>query len=801
MRNIVVLAAMAVLLAVVAGCGSPEERRDEFYDSARQLYEQERYSEARVQARNAIKVDEEFAAGELLLGRINMKLENWRGAFNNFLHAVEKDPTLQEARVELARLNLMNNDLDAAQRLVDEVLAQEPENAEAALLAAVTLSRRGEMDAAVTKAEALLEQVPEMEDAWAFLALLRLQAGENDESVRILREALQRLPESRNLHLQLGGTLTRMNRMDEAGKVYEALAAKETEGAEMRRLLGDFYLKAGRMDDAVSVARDLVQAFPDEASHRLTLAGMYRVRKDTAAEEQALLDGIQAVEDDGQLRLAFIDLLRREGRLDEAVEQARDLAGPLPSEEERAESLPDETALAARRALADIHISRLDYDRAQSVLDEIFLLQPKDLEAKVLQARIAMARGDHEKAVSLYREVLRDQPDSLPVYSLMAQAHLAADQPGLARQALEQALDQDRGYAPARRALVSLFLAEKRYGEALAQLRNALKQEPDNPAIQSAIGDVFVFQGKPGAAEIEYRKLLDNPRTAGFGAFKIGQLEMNRGRYDKALEYFRALHDADPANFMAAEAVVAAYLAKGDVAGALDFSSGLKQTLDGAGAYQLMARIEAARGNFDRAEQLFVEGGQANPEFNPYPRIGGMYLAAGRTDLAEKRFREALEKQPGDAGSAFVLAMMLQERGDMAEAEALYRQVLEERPDFTPAQNNLAYLYAEHSTDQNKLTDALELALRAARRGTPEALDTLGWVYHKSGDPQQALSTLMRALDMKSDHPAVLYHLAEVHSALGNIEQARGYAERSLEVNPDGATAAQAKALLERLDS
>lgn len=797
MRKVVVLAVMSVVLLTLAGCGSPEERRDEFYNSAQELFDQGRYSEAKVQVRNALKVDETFAPGELLLGRINIKLENWRSAFNNFTHAIEKDDSMHEARVELARLHLMNNDPEQADTLIQEVLAAEPDNAEAGLLAAVILSRRGELEPAREQAEALAQEHPESEDVWAFLALLQLQAGEDEASVATLRQGLERAPDSRNLQLQLGGTLTRMQRLDEAAAVYEELAASDTETPEMRRLLGDFYLKAGQLDDAARVAEDLVHSFPEDPTHRLALAAVHRARQDAAAEERALREGVAQVEDNGQLRLALVDLLRREGRLDDAVALAQEMAATAGEPVE--DQAPDETALAARRALAEIHISRLNYDAAQAALDAIFELQPKDLDAKVLQGRVFMGRGKYEQAIALYREVLRDQPDSLPIYGLLAQAHMAANQPGLARKALEEALEQQPAYAPARRALVSMFLAQGRYSEAMTQLRNAQEQEPDNPAIQAAIGDVFMMQDNPGVAEVEYRKLLENPRTAGLGAFKLGQLEMSRGNYAQARQYFVVLHEAGPENFAAAEAVVAAYLAEQDVDGALAFAAGLRQTLPGAGAYQLMARIEAARGDFAKAETYFLSGADAAPGFNPYPRIGGMYLAAGQADTAEARFREALEKNPEDAGSAFVLGMLLQDQGEFQEAEQLYRMVLDQKPDFVPAQNNLAYLYAEHSTDPAQLQTALELALQAAGRGAPEALDTLGWVYHKSGNQQQALSTLMRALDMKQDDPAVLYHLAEVHQALGNAEQAQGYARRVLEVQPDGDFAARARTLLEGL--
>ncbi|MBU1611362.1 MAG: tetratricopeptide repeat protein [Proteobacteria bacterium] len=787
MRKIILLVLVGI---VMVGCASPEERRDEFFTGAQKFYDEGRYEEAKVQAKNAVKVDEEFPKGQVLLGNINVKLENYRAAFNNYSKALTIDPSYHDASIGLVRLHLMGNSLEEAREVNDKVLAAEPNNRDALLLEAVLLSREGDRDAAMVKAQALNAAHPDFEDGWAFLALLQVQLDKNADAVGTLKQALTEIPESRNLILQLAGTLTRMGELDKAAKIYEDTVRKDPKDTDMQRVLGSFYLQTGKLDDAARVARDLVMLFPGEAEHRLNLAGVLQALGKNEEEGAALRQGIAAVEDNGNIKLALIQFLRRNGQLDEATAEAIKAAEADPE---------GDTGLNARKALVDIYISRLKYDEAEAEVAKIVEARPKDIDAKVQQGRIDMAKGDPESAVILYREVLREQPDLMPVYGLLAQAHLALDQSNLAREILEQALNENPKYEPARQALVSMYLASKQYNQALTQLRSALSQDPGNPAIQSAIGDILVFEGKSGVAEQEYRKLLSNERTAGFGVFKLGRLAMSQGEYEKGLKLFMSLHESNPANFASAEAVVVAHLAMNNVDKALVFAESLKDVLPGAGAYQLLGRVEARRSNFDQAEAYYLAGADAAPEFNAYQHIGTMYLAAGKIDEAKARFRKALTQNPKDTGSNYVMGMLLQQENDTAGAEKMYSQVLEENPKFVPALNNLAYLYAETSTDPAKLEKALDLALQASAGGASEALDTLGWVYHKMNNNQMALSTLMQALETKDDDPAVLVHLAIVHVDLGHKDQAKDYAERAAKLDPNGEMGKLASELLSKL--
>ncbi|HEX2054002.1 MAG TPA: tetratricopeptide repeat protein, partial [Actinomycetota bacterium] len=65
---------------------------------------------------------------------------------------------------------------------------------------------------------------------------------------------------------------------------------------------------------------------------------------------------------------------------------------------------------------------------------------------------------------------------------------------------------------------------------------------------------------------------------------------------------------------------------------------------------------------------------------------------AGRTDEAERLYRDVLGSDPGNKLANFNLGVAAQREGRLEEAESLYRKSLETDPDFLPALFNLAIL-------------------------------------------------------------------------------------------------------------
>ncbi len=118
------------------------------------------------------------------------------------------------------------------------------------------------------------------------------------------------------------------------------------------------------------------------------------------------------------------------------------------------------------------------------------------------------------------------------------------------------------------------------------------------------------------------------------------------------------------------------------------------------------------------------------------------------------------------------LALVYERMKDYPKAHDAYEKLLSIQPNFVPALNNLAYLYAEQLDNLDK---AYELASKAHQlRGQDASIgDTFGWVLYKRGDYQQALSILQESAGKAADNPVIQFHLGMTAYMMGQTDLAR----------------------------
>ena len=99
------LSLIAVLIGFAAGCAkNPEVAKKKYLESGNEYMQKGKYQEARIQYRNALKLDTRFAEAYYQLAKADMSSSQWDEAFSALRQAISIDPSRLDARLSIGQL-------------------------------------------------------------------------------------------------------------------------------------------------------------------------------------------------------------------------------------------------------------------------------------------------------------------------------------------------------------------------------------------------------------------------------------------------------------------------------------------------------------------------------------------------------------------------------------------------------------------------------------------------------------------------------------------------------------------------
>src|SRR5437667_11230377 len=91
-----------------------------------------------------------------MLGLVEEEQQDWQSAFNNYLKAVELNPSHMEAKAKLGRLYLFSGAVNEAENIANEILAKQPGHPGGHFLNAAVMTRRGDVTNAIQEASEIV---------------------------------------------------------------------------------------------------------------------------------------------------------------------------------------------------------------------------------------------------------------------------------------------------------------------------------------------------------------------------------------------------------------------------------------------------------------------------------------------------------------------------------------------------------------------------------------------------------------------------------------------------------------------
>jgi tetratricopeptide (TPR) repeat protein len=361
---------------------------------------------------------------------------------------------LRDMRIQLA---LLNGDVAAAERGLEEFIKRDPASIEQRNRLAQVYLIQGKVDPALETLRGIVALEPRSIAAKSTLIGVLAERKSRAEADRALQEFLAAEPDNYELQLEAGRYYESQQRYVEARKTYEALAAAASGRPQSARARSRLALLAIRDGDA-----------------KTAMALVDQLLAENPADGEALVTRSQLALDRGDTQTAVNDLRTA----------LRDR--------------PDSVPLAS--ALARAYLQAGDATLAEQVLRDAVRANPADADAKLALAQFLVNQQRGAQATPLLEQLVAEQPtNAIAIEALFRQQMFTGDAVAAERTAgLLAAL-------PGRRTSGRLFggLAlegQKRFEDARKVYEQAAIDDPESVEPIVALARLDATLGKPEAA-------------------------------------------------------------------------------------------------------------------------------------------------------------------------------------------------------------------------------------------------------------------------------------------------------------
>ncbi|MGG7605458.1 XrtA/PEP-CTERM system TPR-repeat protein PrsT [Massilia sp. BKSP1R2A-1] len=426
-----------------------------------------------------------------------------RAAFDK---AVALQPTFLAAVANLARLDLMEKQPEAAKGRFLKVLEKDKNNIEA-------MTALAEL--------ALAQKRPEEATTW-----LEKASNVNPDAV----------PPATNL----GMHYLRSNQAQKALTLARKLQPANPTNTAVLELLGQAQMATKDTAGALDTYGKLAALMPKSALAQMRLAGVYQVMKNDASAATHLRRAVDLQPNFIPARLAQIEAAIRAGRGEQALQIARDVQ-KLDPKAPVGYMLEGDVLLAQQKPA----LAAQAFEKAQSLgaSPEVF--------AKTLQA-LGMA-GKTKEVKTRGAQWLAQHPEDVRVALMVAETNLASKEYKPAISVLERALKTAPNSPLVLNNLAWAYQQEKD-PRALATAEQAFKLAGDNPGVMDTLGWLLVEKGDTARAVPLLQKAAEKAPASpeiryhlGVALHKSGDKQGARREIDKALAQNTPFNDIEAA--------------------------------------------------------------------------------------------------------------------------------------------------------------------------------------------------------------------------------------------------------------
>jgi cellulose synthase operon protein C len=767
-----------------------------------------------------------------------------------------------ELKTSLAAAYAVQRDADKARAVAEEALRNVPGHGPALIVLARLRAIDNDVDGAIALLDNVLKADAANERAGVLKAELLLQGKQDVEAaLAAFRQVLQASPASVTARAATANILFQQKKLDEAKAEFALLKKAAPNHPETLFFEAQLAFSEKDYKRTREISDQILKAMPDNV-RVLELAGAAEYRMKGYLQAEALLSrAIKLAPKQPLTRLLLAQTYLRSGQPGKVIEALQPLIEG---------GKPDATSLSLA---GEAYLQLGDAKRSEEAFQRALKLAPQDSRVRTTAALAQMARGNNAgaeselaaiasgdsgpradlalvsarlrqgdlpgalKAIDGLEKKLPDQP--LPLHLRGRVLTLKKDLPG-ATKSYEAALAKDPAYFPAVAALAAIELANGKPEDARKRFQDHLKTQPKSWQAKLALAELDARTGAPPATVVASLReavklgpsearpnlvLINNLINMGDGKAALqaaqdasavlpsnleimdaqGRAELAAGDHQRAITTFKKLGSLQPRNATIEMRLAEAYLAAQDrdaAARSLRRAAELQPELVGPqralavmavqdnrpgdalpiarelqkrspkdpAGFALEGEIEVSRKGWDAAIAAYRAAVQRNPSSELNSKLHAALVSGGKTAEADRLAAEWLKAHPKDAVFQYYLGDIALARNDYAGAEARYRSVLELQPDNALALNNVAWLLVKQGKP-----GGVALAEQANKLMPDRAplLDTLATALEADNQLPKAIDTQKRAIVVDPKDPTLTLRLAKLYIKGGEKDRAR----------------------------
>ena len=773
-KNSTALALVLMSLTLI-GCSNPEQKEAKYLKAGNEYFSKGKYEKARIEYKNAARVNPTDPEVSYRFAILDEAEGNIRGAFGGFGQAEQQNAHYEPALIKLAEYYIAGEQYDEAEKRIETVLADTPDDAEGHALKAALYLHQKNFDGAHLEIEKSFKKDPTNVSAYSVLTGVYETQEDQANAEKTIEEATAKNPEALSLYLLKARVYEKAKDFTKVTEAYQTIFKLKPNERRYRTDLASIYIRNGQLDEAEGTLRTAITAMPDDWDMKHELVNFLGDHRSLETAEKEIHSLMDANPKHDELYSWLIDLYVRHNAIDHAVTYLNQII---------AKNQFDKEGLNARTSMARIDYVRGDKAATEQLVTEVLDHDPKNLDALFIKANLLADKGQYEDAVTDLHTIIRDRPNSKEALQLLSETLLTQGHLDLAIDTLNQLLEKDPLNESAQVRLAQMYDLNGDPKHAMDLLFLTTRADPKFALAWESIARISI-ETKNWSTANSAIDALDKLEGQHMTATLLrGQVLANTGKQSEAVTDLKEVIGTDPGSTLSEHALgtlIITYQGMSKLDEAVAYIESLKtespivKTMLGE-CYVGLGKKDAAAAAFDKA----IASNSNRQE--PYLDRAKLYIDAQKPADAVEILKKGALAAPSDLRASLMEASILATTGQFKDSIDLYQSLLDRNPSLDLAANNMADLIADHEYQDNaQLEKARLVAERFVASPNPLLLDTLGWVYYRQGNIQQAESITERGLSLRAKVPPVVhYHYGAIYLKAGKTDEAKAELQQAL---------------------